>query len=860
MNIAHNISAEFKRRPSRFSISAISIKHRLPLLIGALLLGIILATTGASYMGVKESSLDVGRERLQNLTKQLAILFQQSNHLLLTMTVTAANDPAIKAFLQSPSAATKGGASLSLQQLETPQDKNNLQIELWNTSHALVLTVPDGASPVPLNLEAEFKGTDIHPFKITGPMRVIKDVITAPMVVAVQDDSGKPIGYLVRWRRIQISPTPKVLTDLLGSESTLYIGNIHGDLLTDLERITSKPRADLGSSSAVMQYSRDGNRVLALGRPIVGTPWYLAIEFPELPLLVPAHRFLQRILLADLVVFMIGMAGAFVLSRGITQPLQVLTQAASAIGAGDYLDTVDIHREDELGALANAFNAMVTARKRAAEDRERFFALSQDMLCILGFDGYFRDVNPAWQKTLGYTRAELLATPFIEFIHPDDRDASLRESEKVAGGQALIAFENRYRCKDGSYRSFQWSVTPVIEELVMYGVARDSTGRKQAEAATRQSEARYRTLFDTLIEGFCTIEMIFDAGGKPVDYRFLEINPAFEKQTGLQNAQGRLMRDLAPNLEEHWFEIYGEIALTGEPRHFENEAKALGRHYDVCAYRVGGPESRKVAILFNDITERKRTEAQIHQLNAELEQRVAERTSQLEAANKELEAFSYSVSHDLRAPLRGVIGYVRMLKDDCAGRLNAEGNRLLDVVSSEATRMGQLIDDLLKFSRLGREQMDSQIVDMTSLAGDVFEKLNRAAPESAALFELKALPPTQGDLSMLRQVFVNLIGNAGKFTRHQSSPVIEVGGGSAGGETTYYVKDNGVGFDEKYSHKLFGVFQRLHGEAEFEGTGVGLALVQRVIHRHGGKVWAEGRPNQGATFYFTLPIKKGTDR
>jgi light-regulated signal transduction histidine kinase (bacteriophytochrome) len=212
-----------------------------------------------------------------------------------------------------------------------------------------------------------------------------------------------------------------------------------------------------------------------------------------------------------------------------------------------------------------------------------------------------------------------------------------------------------------------------------------------------------------------------------------------------------------------------------------------------------------------------------------------------------------------------------MLQEDHAGRLDTEGNRLLGVVLREAQRMGELIDDLLAFSRLGRQHMQNTSIDMTDLAGAVFESLTSAAPESAPRFELKPLPPARGDPAMLRQVFANLIGNAIKYGRRQPDPVIEVGwiagappakgaeeaaaseAGVARVETTYYVKDHGVGFDEKYRHKLFGVFQRLHSEEEFEGTGVGLALVQRIIHRHGGQVWAEGKLNEGATFYFTLP-------
>lgn len=263
---------------------------------------------------------------------------------------------------------------------------------------------------------------------------------------------------------------------------------------------------------------------------------------------------------------------------------------------------------------------------------------------------------------------------------------------------------------------------------------------------------------------------------------------------------------------------------------------------------VGGIEEGTNRLLLSnerlqaEVIERERAEGEIKLHSLELE-----------ATNKELEAFSYTISHDLRAPLRAVDGYIRMLQEDYAKQLDAEANRLIAVVSSEARRMGQLIDDLLAFVRLGRQQMHTTVIDMTSLARETFGSVAGANSTLPHRFELQPLPPAQGNLAMLRQVFLNLISNAVKFSRHRQTPVIEVGGWSHEGLMTFFVKDNGVGFDDKYIHKLFNVFQRLHTEEEFEGTGVGLAIVQRVIHRHGGKVWAEGKPNQGATFYFTLP-------
>jgi signal transduction histidine kinase len=349
-----------RAKSGRLALSAIKIRYRLPLLIGLVLTGIILAAIWASYEGVKGAALEVGNERLVHLTDQLANLLQQSSGSLTGKTLTAASDSAIREFLQAPSPMTKSAAATALDQFVAPKDQTALDVELWSADASLLLVLPKESSTKPIDLSAEFKKCATDPFKTVGAIRLVNDTAAFPVVVAARNEQGRVIGYLVRWRKLSSTPDArKQLTELLGSEATLYIGNAQGDVWTDMVTIVPKPPVDLATTLNVTQFKRDGQSVIGRGRPIAGTPWFVVIEFSRQAVVSPATRFLRRTLIIGLVLLLIGVAATFWMSSSITRPLNSLTEVASAISGGDYSRKANIHRKDELGALASAFNIMV---------------------------------------------------------------------------------------------------------------------------------------------------------------------------------------------------------------------------------------------------------------------------------------------------------------------------------------------------------------------------------------------------------------------------------------------------------------------------------------------------------------------
>jgi PAS domain S-box-containing protein len=435
--------------------------------------------------------------------------------------------------------------------------------------------------------------------------------------------------------------------------------------------------------------------------------------------------------------------------------------------------------------------------------------------------------------------------------------AEQTESDPYARMQATL----RYRRADGS--TFHADISTVrlytVDGMEEYSLnLRDATARLETERILREavaartvelqaSQARYQAIVETQHEMICRYLP---------DTTLTYVNPAYCRNHGKtpEELLGRRFIDLIPpEAQQNVLEYLQSLYDNPRIEYFEHQTLTpTGIRWQRWSDQVIlNSEGRIVELQATgyDITERKMAEQTIADLNVMLTQRAAE----LEAANRELEAFAYSVSHDLRAPIRAIDSFTRILQDQYGATLPTQAQHYLTRVTANSARMGALIDDLLRLSRLGRQALRRTTVQPDLIVQRVLADLIGKADDSTPHIEIESLPTCYADASMLEIVYVNLIGNAVKYSRGREKPQIVIGAQQAAGEVVYFVRDNGVGFDMAYVDKLFGVFQRLHG-AEFEGTGVGLATVHRIITRHGGRVWAEGAPGAGAVFFFTLGV------
>jgi PAS domain S-box-containing protein len=554
--------------------------------------------------------------------------------------------------------------------------------------------------------------------------------------------------------------------------------------------------------------------------------------------------------------------------QAVTQTDQATTRTKQAVTHSEQSETrtkqaqtgteqAETKREQTETRTEQAKTKTMEQTLRASElSYRRLFEAAKDGILILDVDtGRITDVNPYLFKLLGFSRDEMMGKTVGElspFKDIEENKVMLARLQK----DGYIHYEDiPLETKDGRHIAVEFvcNVYQAGDKKVIQCNIRDITERKRTEGALIRLASIVEFSDDAII-------------GKDLNSTVTSWNRGAEMIFGYTAGEmigTSIMRLIPADRQDEENQILDQVKHGESVEHFDTMRLTKdGRLIDISVtaspIKDAAGKVTGVSKVARDISERKLSEEKISQLNVELEQRVTERTAQLKSANEELEAFSYSVSHDLRAPLRHVMGFVNLLQNNAGPSLSEKNSKYLDTISDSAKRMGTLIDDLLAFSRIGRAELTKTDVNLEELARETLGDFQAETKERKIVCKIHPLPNVQADRALLRLVLVNLISNAVKFTGGRAEAKIEIGcAPDKNGETVIFVRDNGAGFDPLYVHKLFGVFQRLHSQEQFEGTGIGLANVQRIIHRHGGRVWAEGIVDAGATFYFSIPKQNG---
>jgi PAS domain S-box-containing protein len=497
----------------------------------------------------------------------------------------------------------------------------------------------------------------------------------------------------------------------------------------------------------------------------------------------------------------------------------------------------------------------VTERKQA-EARNLLMATivdsSHDAIVSKDLSGRILSWNKGAEQIYGYTEAEIVGKSVDLIVPANQLDEVNQAMREVAEGKLVTRDETTRVRKDGTLLTVSLILSPMRDAegkiIGISSIAHDITERKRDERALREL-TQALDLAPVLVRDIKDRIVMWNHGS--------ENFYGFSKAEALGAVSHTLLRtqfpEPLPQIEE---QLLREGSWEGELVHRRNDGSEVVVGSQWALYRDAEGHPLRIVETNTDLTARKIAERELRELNFTLEKRVEERTSDLQASNKELEAFTYSVSHDLRAPLRHIVGFSKMLSETCGGSLPDEGKHYLQRIQDGTHRMGMLVDDLLNLTRIGRQELKLQVVNLDAIVKDVLADLALDTTSRDIDWKIGNLPQVKGDPALLKVVFQNLLANAVKYTRTRAQAVIEV----AAGPNALYIRDNGVGFDMKYADKLFGVFQRLHRTEDFEGTGVGLATVQRIVQKHGGHIWADAELDKGATFYMSLGIVAQTSR